>query len=61
MQNTSYKIIGNLSTTTDNGNVYTVSFSNLTTTTFTANILRLDSLFSGWTDSNLNLSWTIFP
>jgi len=61
MQNTTYKVIGNLSTTTSNTNTYIVSFSNLTTTTFTANILRLDSLFSGWTDSNLNLSWTIFP
>lgn len=61
MQNTTYKVIGNLSTTTSNTNTYIVSFSNITTTTFTANILRLDSLFSGWTDSNLNLSWTIFP
>jgi hypothetical protein len=59
LQNTSYKVIGNLTTITNNGNVYTVSFSNLTTTSFTANILRLDSLFSGWTDSNLNISWTI--
>jgi hypothetical protein len=61
MQNTLYKVIGNATTTTNNGNTYIVSFSNLTTTTFTANILRLDSLFSGWTDANLNISWTIFP
>lgn len=61
MQNTNYKVIGNLSTTSSNTNTYIVSFSNITTTTFTANILRLDSLFSGWTDTNLNLSWTIFP
>jgi hypothetical protein len=61
MLNTTYKVVGNLTTTTSNSNTYIVSFSNLTTTTFTANILRLDSLFSGWTDSNLNLSWTVFP
>jgi len=61
MQNTLYKVIGNATTTTNNGNTYIVSFCNLTTTTFTANILRLDSLFSGWTDPDLNISWTIFP
>lgn len=61
MQNTNYKLVGNLTTTSSNSNTYIVSFSNLSTTTFTANILRLDSLFSGWTDSNLNLSWTVFP
>jgi hypothetical protein len=59
MPNTSYKVIGNLTTITDNSNTYIVSFSNLTTTAFTANILRLDSLFSGWTDDNLKLSWTV--
>jgi len=59
MPNTNYKVIGNLTTISNNSNTYIVSFSNLTTTTFTANILRLDSLFSGWTDDNLNLSWTV--
>lgn len=61
MSNTNYKITGNLKTTTDNTNVYTVSFKKLTTTTFDAVIYRIDSLGSGWTDSNLYLSWQITP
>lgn len=61
MSNQNYKIIGNLKTTTDNTNVYTVSFKNLTTTTFDAVIYRIDSLGSGWTDPNLYLSWQIVP
>ncbi len=61
MSNTNYKIIGSLDTTSTVANVYTVTFSHLTTTTFTANILRLDSLFSGWTDPNLTLSWQVIP
>ena len=61
MPNTNYKITGNLKTTTDNANVYTVSFKGLTTTTFDAVIYRIDSLGSGWTDPNLYLSWQITP
>ena len=61
MTNTDYKIIGCLKTTTDNSNIYTVSFKKLTTTTFDAVIYRIDSLGSGWTDTNLNLSWQITP
>jgi hypothetical protein len=61
MSNTNYKITGNLKTTTDNTNVYTVSFKSLTTTTFDAVIYRIDSLGSGWTDPNLYLSWQITP
>jgi hypothetical protein len=61
MANTNYKIIGNLKTTSDNTNVYTVSFKGLTTTTFDAVIYRIDSLGSGWTDPNLYLSWQITP
>jgi hypothetical protein len=59
MNNTDYKILANLRTTTDNQNVYTVSFKALTTTTFDAVIYRIDSLGSGWTDPNLYLSWQI--
>lgn len=61
MSNTNYKIIGNLKTTTNNTNVYTVSFKGLTTTTFDIVIYRIDSLGSGWTDPNLYLSWQITP
>ena len=61
MSNTNYKIIGNLKTTTDNNNVYTVTFKKLTTTTFDAIIYRIDSLGSGWNDSNLYISWNITP
>lgn len=61
MSNTNYKITGNLKTTTDNTNIYTVSFKSLTTTTFDAVIYRIDSLGSGWVDSNLYLSWQITP
>ena len=61
MDNTNYKITGNLKTTTDNTNVYAVSFKKLTTTTFDAVIYRIDSLGSGWTDSNLYLCWQITP
>jgi hypothetical protein len=59
MNNTNYKILGSLKTTTDNKNVYTVSFKALTTTTFDAVIYRIDSLGSGWSDINLYLSWQI--
>jgi len=61
MSNTSYKIIGTSSTTTNNTNVYCISFSGLTTTSFTANILRLDAFQAGFIDTNLYLSWTIYP
>jgi hypothetical protein len=61
MTNTTYKIIGNLTTTTANTNIYCVTFSSLTLTTFTANIVRVDTLFSGFIDPNLNLSWSIYP
>lgn len=61
MSNTNYKITGNLSTTTTVGNVYSVSFRNLTTTTFDACIYRIDALGSGWTDAGLRLSWQIVP
>jgi hypothetical protein len=61
MNNTNYKIIGSLTTTTNNTNVYTVNFKSLTTTTFDAVIYRIDSLGSGWTDSALSLSWQIIP
>ena len=45
----------------NNENIYTVSFKALTTTTFDAVIYRIDSLGSGWTDTNLYLSWQITP
>lgn len=61
MNNTDYKIVGNLRTTSNNENIYTVSFKALTTTTFDAVIYRIDSLGSGWTDTNLYLSWQITP
>ena len=61
MSNTAYTVIGSLKTTTDNSNVYAVSFKRLTTTTFDAVIYRIDSLGSGWTDPNLGLSWQVNP
>lgn len=61
MANTSYKIVGALKSTTNNTNVYNVSFTNVTTTGFTANIYRLDALGSGWTDTNLTLSYVVYP
>ena len=61
MNNTNYKIIGNLRTTGDNQNIYSVSFKALTTTTFDAVIYRIDSLGSGWSDADLYLSWQITP
>lgn len=61
MNNINYKVIGNLRSTTDNNNVYTVSFKKLTTTSFDAIIYRIDSLGSGWNDTNLYLSWQITP
>jgi hypothetical protein len=61
MSNTNYKIIGSIQTTSNNTNVYTVSFKNLTTTTFDVVIYRIDSLGSGWTDLNLTLSWQVSP
>jgi hypothetical protein len=61
MNNTNYKILGSTKTTTDNQNVYTVSFKNLTTTTFDIVIYRIDSLGSGWSDANLTVSWQITP
>jgi hypothetical protein len=61
MPNTNYKIIGTLTTTSNNTNIYTVTFTSLTLTTFNANIYRIDSLGSGWTDPNLSLSWQIIP
>ncbi|NBP15016.1 hypothetical protein EBU95_11540 [bacterium] len=61
MGNTNYKIVGSLSTTTTVGNVYSVSFRNLTTTTFDACIYRIDALGSGWTDPGLRLSWQVIP
>jgi hypothetical protein len=61
MANTAYKIVGSLKSTTNNTNVYSVSFTNVTTTGFTANIYRLDALGSGWTDTNLTLSYVVYP
>jgi len=61
MVNTTYKIIGSLKSTTNNTNVYNVSFTNVTTTGFTANIYRLDALGSGWTDTSLTLSYVVYP
>jgi hypothetical protein len=61
MANTTYKIVGSLTSTTNNTNVYNVSFTNVTTSGFTANIYRLDALGSGWTDTNLTLSYVIYP
>lgn len=61
MANANYKIIGNLTSTTNNTNVYVVAFNNLTSTTFSANVMRLDNLYGAWTDTNLCLSWIIIP
>lgn len=61
MANTTYKIVGAVKSTTNNTNVYSISFTNVTTTGFTANIYRLDALGSGWTDTNLTLSYIIYP
>jgi hypothetical protein len=61
MGNTNYKIIGNLSTSSTQENVYIASFKNTTTTTFDAVIMRIDALYSAWTDPNLKLDWIILP
>jgi hypothetical protein len=61
MNNTSYKIVGNVTTITNNYNSYAVSFCNITTTGFYANIYRLDALGSAWTDTNLCVSWVVYP
>jgi hypothetical protein len=61
MANTDYKLSGVLQTTSTAANVYIVTFNSMTTTTFNASIVRVDSLFSGWTDPNLELSWIIYP
>lgn len=62
MSDTNYKIVGNISTITSNTNVYSVSFTGITTTSFTANIYRLDALGASLgIDPNLNLSWLIYP
>lgn len=61
MSNTNYIVIGNLFTTTNNTNVYTVTFKNLTTSTFDAVVCRLDAWGSGWTDANLRLAWQVLP
>ena len=61
MSNVNYKLVGSMTTTSNNTNVYTVSFKNLTTTTFDTVIYRIDSLGSGWNDTNLVLSWNISP
>jgi hypothetical protein len=61
MSNTDYKIIGSLNTTSNNTNVYVVSFSNKSTSSFNANIIRLDALFADATDTNLVLAWQIIP
>jgi hypothetical protein len=61
MSNTNYKVFGTLSTTSSVGNVYSVSFRNLTTTTFDACIYRIDALGSGWTNPGLRLSWQVIP
>ena len=61
MENTNYKVVGNITTTTNNYNTYAVSFCNITTNGFTANIYRLDAFGSAWTDVNLCLSWVVYP
>jgi len=61
MANTEYKIAGSLKSTSNNTNVYNISFTNVTTTGFKANIYRLDALGSGWTDTNLTLSYIVYP
>ena len=61
MQNTAYKLIGSITSTTNQINTYMVSFTNLTTTSFIANIIRMDALFSSWNDANLTLSYVIYP
>jgi hypothetical protein len=61
MANTNYKILGNLSTTSTVGNVYVVSFKNQTVSTFDAVVMRIDALYSAWTDPNLKLNWVVLP
>lgn len=61
LSNTSYKITGSLSTISNIPNVYSLTFSNLTTSSCVANIYRVDALGSGENDANLTLSYIIFP
>jgi hypothetical protein len=58
--NTGYIPVGNTRTTASNGNVYTVSFKSLGTTSFDITVTRIDSLFSGWTDPGLYVSWIVY-
>jgi hypothetical protein len=61
MNSSTYKIIGNIITTTNNLNAYAVSFCNVNTNGFIANIYRLDAFGSAWTDTELSLSWVVYP
>jgi hypothetical protein len=61
MSNTTYKIIGNLTTTSTNTNVYALTFTGLTTTGCNVNVYRVDALGSGNADNNLTLSYVLFP
>jgi trimeric autotransporter adhesin len=61
MPNTNYKIVGNLTSVSTHTAVFAVSFCDLTTTTFTANIMRLDALMAGWNISDLTLSYVVYP
>jgi len=56
-----YGVIGNLTSISSHTAVFSVSFCNLTTTSITANIMRLDALMAGWNITDLVLSYAIYP
>jgi predicted nucleotide-binding protein (sugar kinase/HSP70/actin superfamily) len=58
---TAYKVVVSTMSTTDNGNVYATTVIAKTTSTFKVNIIRMDTLFAGWTDTNLELGILISP
>ncbi len=59
--NINYKVLGNTKTTAGSTGIYAVSFNNMTTYSFDANIVRLDSIFAGNSDPSLSLSWELIP
>ena len=58
MATTAYRLIGTVCTTAVHGMVFAVTFTGLTTTGATANVIRLDTA-AGFTDTNLRLDWQL--
>jgi hypothetical protein len=61
LSSTAYKVVVTPMSTTDNGNVYSTTVVAKTTSSFKVNVIRMDTLFAGWTDTNLELGIIISP